>query len=108
MEDLLKLPEGKLVTGKAKKSALKWLEDSRDGRGEAVCGEGDEELMRRWLVIDARQAGSQVVLELLDEETGETKEADSKEEGVLEKFEAGSEVYVLTQGDTVAEIQMTC
>ena len=38
VDDLLKLPEGKLVTSKAKKSGLKWLDDlTSDGNDGQVC-----------------------------------------------------------------------
>jgi NCAIR mutase (PurE)-related protein len=60
---LLKIPEGKLVSAKAKQSAIKWIESLRDS--DSACTElGRKPAVRRRLVVmDVASDGSLSVLQ---------------------------------------------
>eukprot|EP00798_Chlamydomonas_sp_ICE-L_P009087 gene9087-16210_t len=59
LEDYLKMPEGKLVNGKSKQTALKMYESSAGGAGSAAGGTSASSAVkeRKFLVSDVEEAG---------------------------------------------------
>mmetsp|Transcript_105582 Transcript_105582/g.265898 ORF Transcript_105582/g.265898 Transcript_105582/m.265898 type:complete len:199 (-) Transcript_105582:57-653(-) len=73
-EDLMKLPEGKLVTIKAKKTALKWC-DALSAGGDKTSGEAPVEVaVSVMLVVDISIEAKKAKVTLMDESNPETME----------------------------------
>jgi hypothetical protein len=63
VDALLKIPEGKLVSAKAKQSAIKWIESLRDSTGSGSSLGGKPVARRRLVVMDVASDGSLSVLQ---------------------------------------------
>jgi hypothetical protein len=109
VEDLLRLPEGKLVSGKAKKAALKWLGgDAGDeaSQQDAGASEGDEgsQPARQLLLVDADESAKTV--SVMNEASGDVQDGVRVLDCALfaelhRRFEAGHEIKVLVRGGVV-------
>ena len=93
------------MTAKAKKSALKWLEDSRANADQANLSDAP---LRLWLVMDAAaENGDSTRLELVDEDSGETMEVScSAELQLVEQLDAGEVLRVVMQGTAVVRVEV--
>lgn len=92
LDDLLKIPEGKLVSGKSKRSVLKWLESLRSA-GSHAKGLCDANVVQCLLLtVDDDMAT------LMNEKTSDTFDVQISDRTLLgqikETFEQGCEVLV--------------
>ena len=97
VDDLLKLPEGKLVTGKAKKQALKWLDTLQSPVEAAPTGKSADDGTESLQLIHI--CGAELVL--MDGDTGETKQVAAKDDQLLaikDRFDAGDDILVQISG----------
>ena len=107
IEDLLMLPEGKLVTAKAKRTALKWLEEGRQGKSDGAAASEDHLEEERWQVFDCE--GDTATLWRMDDAGGTTMEVTLHDEvvraEVASRFETGEELFVFIVGDRVRRVE---
>jgi hypothetical protein len=106
VEDLLRLPEGKLVSGKAKKAALKWLGDAGDDAGvEGGDKEPEGSQRTRDLLLVDTDANTSTV-SVMNEASGDVLDGILVKDQalfaqLLKCFEAGDEVKVSVCGGVV-------
>lgn len=110
IEDLLMLPEGKLVTAKAKKAALKWLEEGRQGKTDIAQVDGgedapdDSEEGEMWQLIGCDDNGASLCL--MDASDGSTLDVTLDDDALAAelsaRFESGDEVNVVVVRGRVA------
>jgi len=99
VDDLLKLPEGKLVTGKAKKQALKWLDTLQSLAEATSIGKDADDSTELLQLIEI--CGAELVL--MDGDTGETKQVaatDDQLAAIKGRFDAGDDVLVRVSGSS--------
>jgi len=112
VEDLCKLPEGKLVAGKSSKTkALKWIDQlTTIVNREELPKEGLNTCTRNFELIDVSHINAESYeLELMDPESGDVKNTiyATSDTSFKERFENGENVLVEVDLETHAVLRVT-
>lgn len=101
VSDLLKIPEGKLITSKGKRRAMKWVSSGEQNRKSGNMKD-EESLVTKWSVVDLDEESGTTTLMAID--GGNIKENfhvddESKMDAIVALFVSGAGVIIELRGN---------